>query len=80
MSYGASSGNKFPDKICEGSGIDVGETVEIFVDRKNDLITWQVGGKRRASEKKHFLGERSRKLFPYVEMLDAGDQIEVMMG
>lgn len=46
--YFAKDGRKFPDEIKEGNGVDVGETVDVIVNRKNKTINWMVNGVERA--------------------------------
>ena len=38
-----------PDKVREGSGVDVGETVEVIVNRNNKTINWIINEQQRAA-------------------------------
>ena len=48
MFYNA-HGYKYPDRVREGSGYDVGETVEAIVNRNTKTIKWIVDGQQRAA-------------------------------
>lgn len=47
--YYAYNGFKYPSGGHEGTGLKVGETVEVHVDRKNNIIKWFVDDVLRAS-------------------------------
>lgn len=64
--YGIYSGRKYPEAEKEGDGVDVGETVEVRVDRANKKITWMVNGVYKACCIKEMLGDEERQLFGYV--------------
>lgn len=74
--YNAKAGNKWPGAVNEGSGVGVGETVEVRVDRKNSTIGWYVNNEQRARHESKMLGEKNRVFVPFVEMYEVGDIIE----
>lgn len=56
--------------------MNVGDIVEIKVDRKKNTIRWLLNNEEKASFVHAMLGEKDRKFMPFVEIFDEGDTIE----
>lgn len=58
--------DKYPSRGYEGGGVQVGETIETRIDRRNGTARWLVNGVQRSSYNLGILGEIGRMFMPYV--------------